>query len=222
VNAAAPPTIPVWRSVDGGATFRSVGNVPTAWRHARASSNNALWSIYPLLAVDRSDKPYSGRLYCVWVDGPHSDARYVLFSASDDRGATWKTPVVLSEQPLTIDGAADWQAEIPAIAVNNDGVVAVLWYDRRGLPTAIKRADGRTIRTGYNVRLRVSIDGGTSWIPSVQLNEEPGKADLLEVRFWVGLTACADGRFIPLWISDATGAQQLWTAAVEVTNILQR
>ena len=218
VNALEPPTIPVCRSTDGGRTFAAATTVPTEWRHPRARSNNGLWTTYPLLAADPGSAIFSGRLYCVWVDGPSSDARYVLFCASSDRGDTWTAPVVLSEQPLGSDPAADWQAEIPAIAVNRDGVVAVSWYDRRGLAKAARRADGTVVRAGYNLRLRASTDGGRIWLPSVQLNEATGKGDLLDVRFWSGLAADANGDFHPAWVSDATGTRQVWSTTVQVTQ----
>lgn len=215
-NALAPPAIPVWRSSDGGKTFTAAAPVPTAWRHGRARSNSGLWTTYPLLAADPGSPEFAGRLYCAWADGPTSDERYVLFSKSADGGRTWSVPVCLSEQPLGTDRAADWQAEIPAVAVNRAGVVAVSWYDRRGLPKATRRLGGAITSAGYNVRLRASADGGDTWLPSVQVNEAPGRGHLLEVRDWAGLAADAAGRFHPAWISDATGAQQVWTATVDV------
>jgi hypothetical protein len=216
-NALAPPAIAVWRSTDGGKTFSAATHVPTAWRHARARSNSGLAS-YPLLAAGppRPGAQPAGRLYCVWTDGARRDERCVLISSSDDRGATWQPPLVLSDQPLGADAAADWQADIPAVAVNKHGVVAVCWYDRRGLPKSTTSGSGAVTSARYNIRLRVSIDGGDTWLPSVQVNEQPGKGDLFEVRFWSGLGADTDGRFHPLWIGDATGTGQLWTATVEV------
>ncbi len=42
-------------------------------------------------------------------------------------------PVPLSEQPGAKPGEKTYDAFIPAVAVNKAGVVAVFWYDRRGL-----------------------------------------------------------------------------------------
>jgi hypothetical protein len=76
---------------------------------------------------------------------------------------------------------------------------------------------GRGIRTaGYDVRLRVSRDGGETWGPSVKVNEMSAKEDVMEYGHTAGLTATADGRFIPAWIDDRTGPPQLWCAPCTV------
>src|SRR6185369_1420429 len=117
---------------------------------------------------------FSGHLYCVWRDGHSSDESYILFASSSDAGATWSTPVILSEQPAGADAAAEYNADIPAIAVNKDGIVAVTWYDRRGLPRHVVGPGGVIPPApGYNARIRVSCDAGQTWQPSVQLNAIP-------------------------------------------------
>jgi hypothetical protein len=117
---------------------------------------------------------------------------------------------------------------MPSIAVNKEGLVAVNWYDRRGLPksrlvpTEIDLG-GRKVTAfnleanGWNVRLRASLDGGATWLPSVQVNEEPGQGKI-EVGHTAGLAASADGRFHAAWIDNRTGQNQLWTAAIEVKS----
>lgn len=210
-----PPEIEVLPSSDGGHSFRRVFRVATAFGHARIKSNHAIGLPYPILAADPGSSEHAGRLYCVWIDGWTLDQRYVLLSSSADRGATWSAPVVVSDQPMAADPAADWGVEYPALAVNKAGVVAVSWYDRRGLSKSVEATQGIK-NYGYNVRLRTSLDGGVSWGPSVQVNEAPGRGEMAEVRGWVGMAAAADGRFHPAWISDAGGIQQLYTAAITV------
>ena len=123
----------------------------------------------------------------------------------------------MSEQPLRMDAGPDYTADIPAIAVNREGVVAVSWYDRRGLPKPTV-GPGNLIppAEGYDARLRVSCDGGKTWLPSVRLNQVPMTGQLIEARGWAGLAASADGRFHAAWIGDSTGRRQVWTAAVVV------
>lgn len=206
------PVIPVLRSADGGATFARVGRVGSGYRHPRVSSNQGYGVVYPVLAAEPA-----GLLHCVWVDGRTPDESYVLLSSSEDRGATWTAPVVVSEQPLGADAAADWQAEVPAVAVNKDGVVAVCWCDRRGLPKSAVRPNGSRHSNGHALRMRASADGGRSWGPSVVVSEVPAKGDLDDVRFWIGMAADAAGRFHPAWIGDRSGVGQVWTAAVTAT-----
>ena len=129
---------------------------------------------------------------------------------------------------MDADPEAVYATFIPSIAVNKGGVVAVSWYDRRGLPKPRMvpievTLDGRVVSTrkrvthGWNVRLRVSLDGGAAWLPSVQLNEQPSRREL-QVGHTAGLAAAADGRFHATWIDDRTGTTQLWGAAVEVKS----
>jgi hypothetical protein len=124
--------------------------------------------------------------------------------------------MVLSEQPD--DGENGYGAYMPAIAVNKAGVVTVTWYDRRGLPTAPgSRAPFHA--PGCNVRIRVSLDGGETWRPSVKVNEKTIQASVWELRDTAGLAADAAGAFHPVWIDDRTGTKQVWTARVNVRRI---
>jgi hypothetical protein len=210
-SATASPRFAVLRSTDGGKSFAAAASVRTVWRHPHARSSSGL-TLYPRLAADST-----GRLFCVWSDGP-----FVIFSWSADRGTTWSEPMLLSEQLLAPGGKENYDASMPAIAVNKAGQVAVLWYDRRGLPAPKEEASDaggkRVVMEGYNLRLRASLDGGLSWLGSIQVNEAAGQGDPVQARHWVGMAASADGRFHPAWISDSSGTLQIWTAAVSIEN----
>jgi hypothetical protein len=89
-------------------------------------------------------------------------------------------------------------------------VVAVSWYDRRGLT-----GGGR----GWNVRLRASLDSGESWLPSVQVNDVTSKEPGVEsLGHRAGLAADAGGALHATWIDRRTGTPQVWTAAVTVAG----
>jgi hypothetical protein len=210
--------LPLWRSADGARSFAQVtANLVGRWKHPRIKSPSVFGVFYPRLAVDPGSGTFGGRLYCVWRDGHASDETYVLLSRSRDGGASWSTPVIVSEQPAGVNAAPDYAADVPAVAVNRDGVVAVSWYDRRGLPGHVVGPGGVIPPApGYNARLRVSLDGGETWQPSVQLNSVAMRGNVEDARYWTGLAAAADGRFHAAWIGDATGRRQVWTAAVEV------
>jgi hypothetical protein len=210
--------LPLWRSVDGGRSFVQVTpNLAGRWKHPRIKSASVFGVFYPRLAVHPGSPAFAGRLYCVWRDGHGSDETYILLSSSGDGGASWSAPVVVSEQAAGGIAAPDYAADVPAVAVNRDGVVAVTWYDRRGLPWHVVGPGGVIPPApGYNARLRVSLDGGATWQASVQLNSVAMKGNVEEARYWTGLAAAADGRFHAAWIGDATGKRQVWAAAVEV------
>jgi hypothetical protein len=126
---------------------------------------------------------------------------------------------------------------LTAVAVNKDGVVGVMWEDRRNSANNLD----------YEIRFAASFDGGMTFTPSVRVSEQPrvvgagetwiasrrplnedAKPDpfvaTLTVRRdeWVnaghtmGLTATVDGSFHPVWVDNRTGINQLWTAAIGV------
>jgi hypothetical protein len=52
---------------------------------------------------------------------------------------------------------------MPVIGVNKDGVVGIVWYDRRDNPEGL----------GWYVRFSASLDGGDTWLPSVRVSDSP-------------------------------------------------
>lgn len=97
------------RSTDGGSTFSAPLTISNAGADARLGQ----------MAVDAS-----GSISIVWVDnGPGNYA--LFFSRSTDAGATFSTPLNLSNNPST-------SALNPQIAVDSRGNVDVFWTDSGG------------------------------------------------------------------------------------------
>jgi len=211
------PGLQVLLSNDGGQTLRETNPLNGQWHDDRIKSGKFWFA--PQLATDTSSAVFRDRLYAVWEDGNAATEPgvpgpgRVLFAFSKDKGQTWIGPTILSEQPA--EGDAGYGAYMPCLAVNNDGVVAVTWYDRRGLH------DGPGPRAPYygpgcNVRFRVSLDGGETWSPSIQVTEKTIQATVYELRDTAGLAADASGTFHSVWIDDRTGTRQVWTTTVTV------
>jgi hypothetical protein len=80
------------------------------------------------LAMD----PANGNLYAAWQDARFSNFQYtsIAFAMSTDGGLTWSTPIKINQTPETIS-VGNRQAFLPSIAVNQDGTVAVTYYDFR-------------------------------------------------------------------------------------------
>jgi hypothetical protein len=127
---------------------------------------------------------------------------------------------------------------LPVVAVNREGVVGIMWYDRRDV------ADGM----GWDLRFTASLDGGETFLPSVPVSTVPirftedlrlvsygfvdnrkdrGHGPDLQVNVefhqlfagdTAGMAADAAGVFHPMWSDHRTGAPQLWTAAVTVNG----
>ena len=205
--ASDPRMFPVFRSSDGGQTLTFCGSV-SDWKHAHLKPKSPNMDIFPQMAVDPGSRSFADHIYAVWgqLFQNRPATEWILFSRSTDRGRTWSPPVKLSEQSDADDPPHDYIAYIPCITVNKMGAVAVSWYDRRGLPS------GGQAR-GWNLRIRVSLDGGTTWAPSVQVNSKPSTGTF-KGWFTAGITADVSGRFHPVWLDDRTGVAQLWTASV--------
>lgn len=195
-------------------------------------------------AADAGSNEFHGRLYAVWPDS-RSGRCEILISHSEDNGKTWSTPFAVNDDAPRLSGAGPNDAR-PAVAVNANGVVGVLWYDRRDSD------DDR----GWTARFAASTDGGETFLPSVPLSSgqtrfmygqvvsltsltsgggsqfstgETMSALLgydsshgLDGGDTSGLVADATGKFHALWVDNSTGLFQIWTAAVRVNGVATR
>ena len=132
------------RSLDGGATFgkpEKISDVMPAgdgvYLNGPLQAND-----YPQLAVDRTNHSSHGTVYITWPDGrnhvvpdrnaPSGTYAYadVFVAKSTNFGASFKVLGAISPTPKDFRGVGRDQF-LPAIAVDNDGEVAVCYYDRR-------------------------------------------------------------------------------------------
>jgi hypothetical protein len=210
--------IRVARSVDNGATF---GPIHVASSVTAVGDGFAVQGLFRTfldfqgLAVDTSAGPFNGRVYVSWHDGRNASntepfsltgaATYnfadVFVASSADGGITWTAPVRVNQDPIT----NEVDQLFPALAVDSQGQVGVLYYDRRDDPQNFL----------INVVLATSTDGGGTWqekrvnrraFPSVVAQ------DLLVDPFYMGdyLGLSADGSgngggFIAAWGDNSRG-----------------
>jgi hypothetical protein len=151
------PAIMVAKSTDGGETFgpavEVVGVVPIGFGNLPVNgrlNGNFRVNSFPRIDVN----PLNGEVYIVYnanPDGP--DGSDIFFTRSSDGGTTWSTPSRINQDRGTNDQF------FPDIAVNAQGVIEVVWYDRR--------LDPRNLRMNvFEVR---SYNGGRSWVPDHRL-----------------------------------------------------
>jgi hypothetical protein len=197
----SPAALTVARSTDGGQSYREALTV------ARLMYSDVG---LPGLAADPDSPGYKDRLYLVWPDQTPTGQR-VWLARSRDRGATWSRPVLLSEQSGAGEAAKNYDAFLPAVAVNKTGVVGVMWYDARDLPVK---------KRGWNIRFRASLDGGETWLPSVRVTDRESLfaegVKSTSAGDTAGLVADADGVFHAAWVDNRTGVRQIWTATIRV------
>src|SRR5438552_3614256 len=83
-----------------------------------------------------------------WPDA--ADGRTdVRFAYSADKGKTWSRPMRLNDDRPPTDDTRGPDHMMPTIAVNQAGVVLVVWYDRR---------DSRD-NMSWKIRAAASLDG---------------------------------------------------------------
>lgn len=76
--------------------------------------------------------PVSGQLYAVWQDARFNGGLYdtVGLSTSTDGGLTWSDPVRINQTP-EVGGVLLRQSFVPSVDVNDNGRVAITYYDFR-------------------------------------------------------------------------------------------
>ena len=231
-------------SSNGGASFSNAVSVSDFYMLRRPPATT---NAQPNLAVDEGNGPFKDRIYVVWPDVT-SGRTQISFAYSSDRGQTWsRAKYINDDQPFAYTnlpaGPDDF---MPSVAVNREGVVGVLWYDRRESPDNL----------GWHVRFSASLDGGATFLPSIKVSEVPTKFDdeatwplfywravsgggsssspgptlnlNLEVMGQIfnagdygGIAADAAGMFHPLWVDNRTGLHQLWTTTITVKGVAQ-
>jgi hypothetical protein len=201
--SAANAVLNVLVSQDGGKTLGLAGKIGDAyydWRVPQLSM--------PALAINRSRGQFRDQLYAVWPDARYDHRTRILFSSSIDRGRTWTPPTIVDDDAGVHAANSRPNDFMPVVAVNRSGVVGVSWYDRRDHPDNL----------GYYVSFRASVDGGSTWLPSVRVSTAAHVSSddtRKNSGDTAGLAADADGVFHPVWIDNRTGIPQMWTATVK-------
>ena len=224
-------------SDDGARSFFAMREGPRTHWAMNYGNDQALSA--PRAALDQSRGTFRGRLYLVWDDWDIARRAYIVRLAySSDLGKTWNTTVVS-------DDTSGHDPGDPAIAVTRDGIVGVIWNDRRDDPR----------NRCWRLYGAISIDGGASFLPNAKLSTAPtctnspsnwvlrtwyeydhwtepdrprpgfGLTAFIPTRFpnggdTQGLAADANGVFHAAWINGATGTLQLWYTAFAVDSAI--
>jgi BNR/Asp-box repeat len=237
-------------STDGGATFSEPVTIAEIALGHTLTSNSHHFSF----AADRSAGPFKDRLYVAWSDSFSGGGQFsakkpaganILFSYSTDKGKSWSKPTLVNDDHPSLNFTEASVHFQPVIAVNKDGAVGVMYYDRRN----------STNNLDWTVRFAASLDGGETFLPTVQVAESPnsfgGSAKLiLSARGYggghmpqnkdyrggalkfdlginqfnlagghtAGMAADANGVFHPFWIDNRTGVAQIWTTPVTINR----
>lgn len=183
------PAIRVAASVDGGQSFGQTNLIaPTFADFQTLPPAQALRGalIYPACAA----APTGGRLYCSWHDATASNGDRVFFAHSDNGGASWSSPTVVSEPGVLSDQFNQWLAVDP-----KTGAVVVSWSDSRN--------DSTRHSTEYFIA--ESTNGGASFSTAAQIATQPtdetvAGADLGNQYGDYEGVAAFGGEIHPIWV----------------------
>ncbi len=162
------------------------------------------------VSIDASAGAYRDRVYLTCWD--RAMERLYLF-ASSDGGGSWPPPTLVSRGYV----------QNGMVAVNNQGIVGIAWYDGRDDPRGY-----RAVFRCQHVYFTVSLDGGSTFLPEVKVSTAENCPDTPQNaeagRRWVaggdyfGLAAASDGSFQLLWSDSRDGIYQLRRSSVRVID----
>jgi hypothetical protein len=186
-------------SSDGGATWGT--DVSVAGTSSFAIPHLSTWVLpSPELAVDTSGGPFDGTLYVTWAQDGGAGVPDVVLSKSSDGGATWSTPIVVSD--VTINSQFT-----PSITVDPQGNVLVGFYDRRD--------DPNDVRVSFYVAR--SSDGGVTFQRNVKVSDadfDPtGYATGPDIVTRTGIAA-SDQLVHAIWTDGRNGDNDIYTAPI--------
>jgi len=206
---------------------------PDAEGTATLDGDNAVRSggdLIPEVAVD----PNNSNLYVVWQDARFSAAAAggfgdptqlideIAFAMSTDGGFTWSAPIKINQTPVELP-LGNRQAFTPMVRVNDDGVVAVSYYDfRNNAPD-----DGKATTDLFVVHCHANCSSPDSWTPANEVRVTRTSFDTAALPFargffpgdYVGFST--DGEdFLPFFTqSTASDPANQYFSRVEVEAV---
>lgn len=152
----------------------------------------------PVLAVDKSNGSFAGRLYSAMYNWTGTNLRLQVVH-SDDGGNTWSAPVALVGASIPGD---EFSAQI---SVNSSGLLAVTWLDRRNDPAHLK----------YRTFNAFSRDGGATFLQSRGIASALSFPSGFFVAVAPTLSAWNGNTLYSVWQDTRTGTSQVWFGGFE-------
>ena len=193
------------KSTNGGTSFGIEANIAQG-----ASPNITISSsgvTFPSIDCDISGGPRNGYLYTVWCDSRNGDPDIFLISSSNG-GTNWSAPLRVNDDAIGNGKLQCW----PWISVNEQGNIAILYYDSRN----------STSTNIIEAWLARSTDGGQTFIneklSSVSFTATSPNSD---VRFGDYINVDYSGnRIAAVWTDQRAGGinQEIYTAVVDLST----
>lgn len=192
----------VAKSHDAGATF-SEATLAVETQDEGMDATYRSGGMPFIVADDSADSPHNGNVYLAWQDTRDGD-RDIFVSASTDGGETWSEPVKVSDAPAGSDQF------FPAMSVGPDGILDVVFYDRRHDPGAHL----------LDLTYTFSADGGRTWSANQRVTETSFDPDLSHHQngmIFIGDYIDIDssrGAAHPVWVDTRNGVADVYVATL--------
>jgi hypothetical protein len=199
------------RSTNGGASWIVTENAYDM-NGIRSSSFNG-WGVrvngFPRIGVDKSGGSRNGWIYVVTSEvnlAPAGSDADVILHRSTDGGTTWSAGVRVN-QDTPNNGKVQF---FPAIRVDEQGGVNVVFYDNRNYPSVGDSCETFVAR---------SNDGGNTWTEVIasdhrwKVKGEPGAGNYM--GDYIGITS-GNNKVWPFWFDDKSGSMQAWTCSIDI------
>ncbi|HYQ85765.1 MAG TPA: sialidase family protein, partial [Bacteroidota bacterium] len=208
VNVVSGVGSALWfdKSTDGGVSFGVhsvvVDSIDYVAPHVGRPS-------FPSIACDVTDGPSRGHLYSVWTDTTYGDAD-VFLGVSRDGGQTWSKGRRVNDDSKRNGKDQYW----PWIAVDDRGVVSIVYYDTRNTPDS----------SYFQAYLAYSWDGGLTFTNRlISTAQSPRNQPNGAVRFgdYIGLDSWGK-HTVPVWTDERAGGfdMSIYTALLDTLPLV--
>jgi hypothetical protein len=199
------PAIYLAKSVNGGQTFglpvfvAPLEPLGFGAGYSCLSTGGSLTGNFRVNSFPRIDvNPKNGHVYIAYGSHsvPNADSGDAYFTSSTDGGQTWSIPLRVNDDRTSNDQF------FPAIAVNGNGVIQVIWYDRRRDPnnllidvySATSTNDGASFHSNQRVTT-VSSPPAVGYDPVIN---QVYMGDYIDVEAMMGPTG-RGSQFLQAW-----------------------
>jgi hypothetical protein len=199
------------RSTNGGTSWTVTENAYDM-NGIRSSSYNG-WGVrvnsFPRIGVDKTGGARNGWIYIVTSEvnrSPAGSDADIVLHRSTDAGVTWSSGIRVNQDALN-NGKVQF---FPAISVDGQGGVNVVFYDNRNYPSVGDSCETFVAR---------SIDGGNTWTEVIasdhrwKVKGEGGAGNYM--GDYIGITSNSS-KVWPFWFDDKSGTMQAWTCSIDI------
>ncbi len=192
------------KSTNGGASFGTEANIAQGLSPNITISSSGV--TFPSIDCDLSGGPRNGYLYTVWCDARNGDPDIFLIRSTNG-GNNWSTPVRVNDDAVGNGKLQCW----PWISVNEQGNIAILYYDSRN-STSTNIIDAWLAR---------STDGGLTFINErLSSTNFTASSPNSDVRFGDYINVDYSGsRVATVWTDQRAGGsnQEIYTAVIDLS-----